>query len=105
MTLRKLKEAQPVTELDVQQLQDSVSVILKKVRDEGDAALSFYAKKFDNYEKEFRVTREEAKKAKDKLPPEVIEELDFAISQVTAFAREQRACLKDSEVKASLGTM
>ena len=97
MTLLKLKEARPVTEQDVQELQESVSVILKKVQDEGDAALRFYAKKFDNYEKEFRVTREEAKKAKDKLPPEVIEELEFAISQVTAFAREQRTCLKDSE--------
>lgn len=97
MTLLKLKEARPVTEQDVQELQESVSVILKKVQDEGDAALRFYAKKFDNYEKEFRVTREDAKKAKDKLPPEVIEELEFAISQVTAFAREQRACLKDTE--------
>ncbi|MBF0528681.1 MAG: histidinol dehydrogenase [Deltaproteobacteria bacterium] len=79
------------------QLQESVAAILKKVRDEGDAALRFYAKKFDNYEKPFRVSREEAAKAQEMLPPQVIEELDFAISQVTAFAMEQRACIKDSE--------
>ena len=97
MSLRKVKEAQSVTAQDVQQLQDAVSSILGKVRDEGDTAIRYYAKKFDNFEKEFRVTREEASKAKDKLPPEVIEELDFAIKQVTAFAQEQRACLKDSE--------
>lgn len=97
MALRKIKEARPVTEQDTMQLQDAVSEILKKIRNEGDAALRFYAKKFDNYEKDFRITHEQAAKAKDQLPPEVIEELDFAISQVTAFAQEQRACLKDSQ--------
>lgn len=97
MALRKIKGAQPVTEQDTVQLQDDVSAILRRIRDEGDAALRFYAKKFDNYEKEFRITNEQAAKAKDQLPPEVIEELDFAISQVTAFAQEQRACLRDSQ--------
>ena len=97
MALRKIKAARPVTEQDNMQLQDAVSEILKKIRNEGDAALRFYAKKFDNYEKDFRITHEQAAKAKDQLPPEVIEELDFAISQVTAFAQEQRACLKDSQ--------
>lgn len=97
MALYRIKEARPVTEQDTLQLQDAVAEILRKVRGEGEGALRFYARKFDNYEKEFRVTREQAAEAKDKLPPEVIEELDFAISQVTAFAREQRACLKDSQ--------
>ena len=77
MTLRKIKEAQSVTEQDVQQLQDAVSTILNKVRNEGDVALRHYAKKFDNFEKEFRVTHEEVSKAKDKLPPEVIEGARF----------------------------
>jgi sulfopropanediol 3-dehydrogenase len=97
MSIRIIKEAKPVTEQDVQQLQDTVSAILKKVRDEGDEALRFYAKKFDNYEKPFLVTPEEAAKVKDVLPPEVMEELDFAISQVTAFATEQRASITEFE--------
>jgi sulfopropanediol 3-dehydrogenase len=97
MSIRIIKEAKPVTEQDVQQLQDTVSAILKKVRDEGDEALRFYAKKFDNYEKPFLVTPEEAAKVKDVLPPEVMEELDFAIAQVTAFATEQRASITEFE--------
>ncbi|MEW6262980.1 MAG: histidinol dehydrogenase [Thermodesulfobacteriota bacterium] len=97
MAIRKIKEARPVTEQDLMQVQESVAAILKRVREEGDAALRFYAKKFDNYEKPFRVSRAEAARAQDRLPPPVIEELEFAIGQVTAFAREQRACLKDTE--------
>lgn len=97
MSIRIIKEARPVTEQDVQQLQDTVSAILKKVRDEGDAALRYYAKKFDNYEKPFLVTPAEAAKTKEILPAEVMEELDFAIAQVTAFAKEQRASIKEFE--------
>ena len=44
MALRKIKEARPVTEQDTMQLQDAVSEILKKVRNEGDAALRFTPK-------------------------------------------------------------
>ena len=97
MSINIIKEARPVTEQDVQQLQDTVSAILKKVRNEGDAALRFYAKQFDNYEKPFLVTPQEAAKAKDVLPQEVMEELDFAIAQVTAFAKEQRASITEFE--------
>ena len=97
MSIRIIKEAKPVTEQDVQQLQDTVSAILRKVRDEGDAALRFYAKQFDNYEKPFLVTPEEAAKTKEILPPEVMEELDFAIAQVTLFAKEQRASITEFE--------
>ena len=95
--MRIIKEARPVTEQDVQQLQDTVAAILKKVRSEGDSALRFYARQFDNYEKEFRVTPEQAAEAGKVLPPEVIEELDFAIDQVTAFATAQRGSIKEFE--------
>ena len=90
MYYREIKREIPVTAQDVQRLQNTVSEILSAVKEQGDEALRFYAKKFDSYEKPFLVTREQAAKAKNELPPEVIEELDYAIHQVSTFARAQK---------------
>jgi sulfopropanediol 3-dehydrogenase len=91
MTYREIKKEVAVTEKDIQQLQDTVRDIISNVQKNGDDALRFYAKKFDRYEADsFLVTRAEAAKAQDELPKEVIEELDFAIQQVTAFAQAQK---------------
>ncbi|MEW5814997.1 MAG: histidinol dehydrogenase, partial [Spirochaetota bacterium] len=81
-------------------LQNTVSEILHRVKKEGNAALRYYEKKFDNYEPaSFLVTRDEAAQAKKKLPPEIIEELDFAIERVTAFARAQKDSFREFEME------
>ena len=64
MYYTEIKKARPVTEEDVRQLQETVGAILQKVKKEGDHALKYYEKKFDNYEPEsFLVTPKEAAKA------------------------------------------
>jgi sulfopropanediol 3-dehydrogenase len=98
MYYKEIKKAKPVTEEDIRQLQRSVDAILKKVKKEGDKALRYYAKKFDKYEPvSFRISPEDAAKAKEHLSPAVIEELDFAIEQVGAFARAQRKSIVEFE--------
>jgi histidinol dehydrogenase/sulfopropanediol 3-dehydrogenase len=98
MYYRKIKKERPVPETDVRKLQRTVSTILQRVKKEGDRALRYYEKKFDRFEPPtFRVSSAEAAKAKDKLPPEIIAELDFAIERVTAFAQAQRDSLKEFE--------
>ena len=98
MYYREIKSAVPVAEEDVQQLQDPVKSILAKVKAEGDSALKYYEKKFDSYEPpSFRISAEQAASAAASLPAEVIEELDFAIEQVTAFARAQKDSLAEFE--------
>jgi histidinol dehydrogenase/sulfopropanediol 3-dehydrogenase len=68
------------------------------IKSEGDKALRYYEKKFDIFEPEsFRVSQEEAAKAKDRLPNEIIEGLDFAIERVTDFARAQKKCIMEFE--------
>jgi histidinol dehydrogenase len=100
MYYREIKSAVPVAEEDVQQLQDTVKSILAKVKADGDSALRYYEKKFDNYEPPaFRISAEQAAKAAASLPAEVIEELDFAIEQVTAFARAQKDRLSEFETE------
>jgi histidinol dehydrogenase len=98
MYYRKIKKERLVPEADVRELQRTVGTILKRVKKEGDGALRYYEKKFDRFEPpSFRVSPAESAKAKDKLPPEIIAELDFAIERVTAFAQAQRDSLKEFE--------
>ncbi|MDX1413282.1 MAG: histidinol dehydrogenase [Candidatus Promineifilaceae bacterium] len=104
MYYRELKSEVPVTPADVRQLQDTVQQILSQVKDEGDAALRFYSQKFDNFEPEsFLVTAEDAAQAADELPQPVLEELDFAIEQVGAFAQAQRESLGEFEKEIAPG--
>ena len=96
--MKRLKTAKPVCEQDRKALADNVAGILDRVKREGDAALREFEKKFDNFEPEtFRVSREESAKARDRLPAAVIEELDFAMDKVRAFAEAQKANLTEFE--------
>ena len=98
MTYREIKSAVAVAEEDVQQLQKTVKSILSKVKTDGDSAIRYYEKKFDDFDPpSFRISEEEAAKAGEELPVEVIEELDFAIEQVTAFARAQKDSMVEFE--------
>jgi sulfopropanediol 3-dehydrogenase len=98
MYYRMLKEAKPVRAQDVRRLQETVGAILEKVREEGDGAIRHYEKKFDDYDPEsFLVSPAEAASAVRELPSEVIEELDFAMERVTAFAQAQRDSIKEFE--------
>ena len=91
MYYRTLKEAKPVAEEDVTHLRETVTSILKEVERKGDRAVRYFEKKFDNFDPpSFRIASEQAAEARDELPIDVIEELDFAISQVSAFAQAQK---------------
>jgi len=104
MSLKEIKKEVPETEADIRQLQETVRSILENVKEEGDKALRYYMRKFDNFEPEsFLVTADEAAKASEKLPSEIIEELDFAIDQVTAFSRAQKASMIEFEKEISAG--
>ena len=106
MYYRTIKEAESVSERDVQKLQETVSSIIEKVKLEGDEALKYYEKKFDDFEPDsFLIEPEEAQKAKDELPEEIIEEIDFAIEQVTAFAEAQKASIREFEKEIKPGML
>jgi len=97
MRIKELKTAKPVEVEDVKKLRESVEEILDRVREEGDAALSFYSRSFDNYEGSIRVSEAEIEAARKELPSDIIQGLDFAIEQVTAFAQAQRGQIAEFE--------
>ena len=106
MSYREIKSAVAVAEEDVQQLQKTVKSILSKVKTDGDSAIRYYEKKFDDFDPpSFRISEKQAAKAAEELPAEVVEELDFAIEQVTAFARAQRDSMVEFEKEIQPGML
>ena len=98
MQYHEIKKAIPHTSETQPQLQEAVSSILEKVRQEGDRAIAYYEKKFDHYEPEtFLVSDEEAVRAKDKLPGDIVDEIDYSIKRATSFSRIQRDSLVEFE--------
>ena len=104
MKYKTLKSEVPVTKADVRQLQNTVQEILSRIQEEGDTAVRFYSQKFDNFAPDsFLVTPEEAAIAAEELPKPVIEELDYAIQQVGAFAQAQRESMTEFEKEIAPG--
>lgn len=74
-----------------QRLNISVSEILQKVRNEGDAALKFFNKKFDQVDLDFiEVTEDEIVAAKDQIDPELKKAIITAYQNIFKFHAAQK---------------
>jgi len=86
-----LKEAKERPEQDIQAVSDTVSEVLDRVRREGEAAVRFYSKKFDNWDPpNFRISRDEIERAGKSLSALEREDIDFCQAQIRNFAQKQR---------------
>jgi len=94
----KVPEPKPREETDtVRQL---VTEILKRVEKEGETAVRYYMKKFDNwYPGSFKITEKEIKKAEEQLHPQLIKNIKFLHEQVKKFAIAQKEKLVDFEME------
>jgi sulfopropanediol 3-dehydrogenase len=103
MPVTEIKRAKPAAPDDVKKLRRTVEDIIQTVGAGGDKAIAQYSRKFDGHDGPYRVTDEQIDAAKKELSPLLIEGLDFAIRQVTAFARAQRAQLTEFEQEVAPG--
>jgi len=95
-----LKEAKERPEQDIQAVSDTVREVLDRVRREGEAAVRFYSKKFDNWDPpDFRVSRDEIDKAGKSLSALEREDIDFCQAQIRNFAQKQREVIVGFEAE------
>lgn len=95
-----LKTAIVKQQEDIQEVREAVFKILEEVKTKGEDAVRYYSTKFDNWSpKSFRVSEEDIRKAKRKLPVSMVEDIDFCQTQIRNFAREQMDRLQDFEVE------
>jgi sulfopropanediol 3-dehydrogenase len=94
-----LKRAVVRPEEDVSALQQTVREILDAVRKEGEAAVRRYSEKFDKWAPEsFKVSEDEIRAVRNKLPKTEVEDIDFCQAEIRNFAHEQLNHLNDFEV-------
>ncbi len=85
---------------DARAVQDTVREILDRVRNDGIAAVRHYSDKFDGWAPEsFKVSEDEMRAAKRKLPATEVEDIDFCQAQIRNFAQEQMKRLVGFEVE------
>lgn len=99
-----LKQAIARPKEDLTAVRDTVREIIEKVRTEGEAAVRFYSKKFDGYSPaSFKISKDEMLAARGKLPPRMVEDIDYCQKQIRRFAGEQLKPLVSFEVETEPG--
>ncbi|EPK8591542.1 histidinol dehydrogenase [Pluralibacter gergoviae] len=81
-------------------LTDTVSAIISRVKQEGDAALRDYSQQFDKVvPAQFEVTAQEIEQALAEMDPQTRRDSEFAIAQVRRFAEAQFATMQPLDVE------
>jgi sulfopropanediol 3-dehydrogenase len=95
-----LKQAKERPAEDLSKVRETVREIIENVRRDGEAAVRGYSQKFDDWSpKNFRVSDDEMRSARARLPESMAEDIDFCQAQIRNFAREQMKRLVDFEVQ------
>jgi sulfopropanediol 3-dehydrogenase len=99
-----LKKAQERPAEDLSQVRETVRQIIEKVKQEGEDAVRHYSEAFDRWApKSFRISEDDMRSARDKLPVSMAEDIDYCQTQIRNFAREQMKRLVDFEVESMPG--
>jgi len=95
--LKKAKERAPE---DLTEVRRMVAEIIGRVKQEGEAAVRYYSKKFDNWEPaSFKISQGEIEAAAAKLTPGMKADIDYCQSQIRNFAQQQMKTLQNLEVE------
>src|SRR5258708_27194617 len=88
------------------QVRNTVESILADIAADGEKAVRQYSEKFDKWSPpSFRLSDAEIAECVRSLPPQVIEDIQFAQTQIRNFALVQKAALQDVEVETLPGVV
>ena len=90
MAIQYLKKASKTPETETAKAQKVVTGMLAEIETGREAAVRAYAKKLDQWDGEIVLTRAEIDRRAAEVPAQVRRDIDFAIRQVSDFARAQR---------------
>ena len=99
MSITYLKKATKTSQTDSSDVQKTVQDILSDIEKGGDAKALEYAAKFDNYEGNVILTRDEIDAAIALVPQKLKEDIQFAHDNVRRFAQLQRETVQDVEME------
>lgn len=103
--LKRGKAQEEIAQNDAQ-VAETVRQTIKRIEEEGDAAVRELSQTFDNWNPvQFRLTDEQIAEVISRVPEQTIEDIKFAQSNVRRFAEEQRKSMLDIEVETLPGVI
>ncbi|RKT27920.1 sulfopropanediol 3-dehydrogenase [Roseovarius halotolerans] len=99
MAQEYLKKAALTSQSGASDVHETVQTILDDIEAGGDQAALDYAARFDQYEGNIVLTRDEIEAAKAKVPEKLRRDIAFAHDNVRRFATAQKETLRDIEVE------
>ncbi|MFT4793320.1 MAG: sulfopropanediol 3-dehydrogenase [Paracoccaceae bacterium] len=99
MTIEYLKRAARKSTDDAGDVRATVQAILDDIEAGGDDAARRYAEKFDRYDGNIVLTRDEIDAAAAKVPTKLKDDIRFAWDNVRRFAEVQKSTIQDVEVE------
>ena len=99
MAREYLKKATLTAQSDASDVGETVRTILNDIEAGGDAKALEYAAKFDRYDGNVILTREEIDAAAAQVPDQLKKDIQFAHANVKRFAEAQKETLRDIEVE------
>ena len=98
MPITYLKKASKTPDSETATAQSVVTAMLTEIAARGEDAVRAYAKSLDQWDGEVVLTREQIDRCASEVPPQVQRDIDFAIKQVSDFARAQRDSMREFSV-------
>ncbi len=105
---RYLKQGKPPDEIAQEdaKIRQAVEGIIEDISTRGDDALRDYSERFDKWSPEsFRLSAEEIEACRAQLSEQIIEDIEFAQTQIRNFAQAQKDALLDVEVETMPGVV
>lgn len=99
MPIVYLKRASKTPETETATARQVVTEMLAAIQAEGEAAVRRYARDLDRWEGDIVISREEIDRRAAEVPAQVRRDIDFAIRQVSDFARAQRESMREFSVE------
>jgi len=103
MTIEYLKTAAKTSASDANDVRETVHNILNEIEAGGEAAARVYAQKFDKYEGNIVLTRDEIDAAAAQVPGKLKDDIRFAHENIKRFAEAQKDSIGDVEVEVRPG--
>jgi len=94
-----LKKAPKTSTTDSGDVRETVQAILDEIENGGEEAAKIYAKKFDRYNGNTVLTRDEIGAAAEQVPQKLKDDIRFATDNVRRFAEAQMETLSDIEIE------
>lgn len=99
MTREYLKKATRTARSDASDVRETVRAILDDIEAGGDAKALEYAAKFDKYDGNVILTRDEIAAAAEKVPQKLRDDIQFAHDNVRRFAELQKSTVADVQME------